>query len=341
MEQLTRRLKGILIGGALGDAMGMPTELWTQQMIQEEFPNGITNFMPAMNKGFVLRDMIAGQVTDDTINTRFIIDMLVKHRGVIDVETYIEQLRIWSKDSQLAELVSGPSTRKALAMMDEGIPLSQTGRFGTTNGAAMKIAPIGMLADYRDMPDLVEKVQQICIPTHNTSVAIAGASSIAAAISYVASGKNDLNEMLEIAKQSIQLGMEKGYEVATASLSRRIETVIELVGKKEQNVVMNELYDLWGTGVETIETIPCVFAIVRLAEGSPIKAAQLAASLGGDTDTIGAIAAGICGGINPDFPSTVIETLETVNELNFEGMAEAMVLFSPYYKADACADQII
>lgn len=338
MKQLTRRLKGILIGGALGDAMGMPTELWTQQMIQEEFTKGVTKFVPAMNKGAVLRDMAAGQVTDDTINTKFIIDMLVKHQGVIEVETYIEQLRIWSKDARLAELVSGPSTRKALAMMDEGVPLAQTGRFGTTNGAAMKIAPIGMLADYRDLPDLVEKVQQICIPTHNTSVAIAGASSVAAAISYVASGKKDLNEMLDISKQSIQLGMKKGYEVATASLIRRIEAVIELVEKKEQQVVLKELYELWGTGVETIETIPCVFAIVKLAEGSPSKAAQLAASLGGDTDTIGAIAAGICGGINPEFPPEIIETLETVNELNFGEMAKAMTLFSPYYKDDVCAN---
>ena len=264
--------------------------------------------------------------------------MLVKHQGVIEVETYIEQLRIWSKDARLAELVSGPSTRKALAMMDEGVPLAQTGRFGTTNGAAMKIAPIGMLADYRDLPDLVEKVQQICIPTHNTSVAIAGASSVAAAISYVASGKKDLNEMLDISKQSIQLGMKKGYEVATASLIRRIEAVTELVEKKEQQVVLKELYELWGTGVETIETIPCVFAIVKLAEGSPSKAAQLAASLGGDTDTIGAIAAGICGGINPEFPPEIIETLETVNELNFGEMAKAMTLFSPYYKDDVCAN---
>ncbi|MEO1771774.1 ADP-ribosylglycohydrolase family protein [Candidatus Enterococcus ferrettii] len=334
MEQLTRRLTGVLIGGALGDAMGMPTELWTQQMIYEEFPKGVTHFVPAMNKGAVLREMAAGQVTDDTINTKFIIDMLVKHQGVIDVENYIEQLRIWSKDSQLAELVSGPSTRKALAMMDEGVPLSQTGRFGTTNGAAMKIAPIGLLTNYQNLPDLVEKVQQICIPTHNTSVAIAGASSVAAAISYVASGRREFNEMLEIAKQAIRLGMTKGYDVASASLIRRIEAVNELVKTKEERVVLSELYELWGTGVETIETIPCVFAIVKLAKGNPLKAALLAANLGGDTDTIGAIAAAICGGINPEFSPTIINKLETVNGLNFRKMAESILSFSPYYKEE-------
>ncbi|MGM0216733.1 ADP-ribosylglycohydrolase family protein [Enterococcus sp. AZ109] len=332
MDQLTKRLQGILIGGALGDAMGMPTELWTQKMIFEKFPDGIKKFEPAMNKGAVLRDMAAGQVTDDTINTKFIIDMLVKHQGVIEVETYIEQLRVWCKDSELADLVSGPSTRKALALIEEGVPLDQTGRFGTTNGAAMKIAPIGMVANYQNLPDLVEKVHQICLPTHNTSVAIAGASSVAAAISYVAAGGGDFDEMMEVVKNAVVLGMTKGYEVATASLIRRIEAVLDLIKTSEQTVTLSELYELWGTGVETIETIPCVFAIVKLAKGDPIKAAQLAASLGGDTDTIGAIATGICGGMNPNFPHSIVEKLETVNNLKFSEMAEAMALLSPYHK---------
>ena len=330
MKQLYKRIKGILIGGALGDAMGMPTELWTQRMIKEEFPNGIKEFAPSMNRGSVVRRMCAGQVTDDTINTKFIIDMLDASHGKISVENYIEQLRIWSRDSEVAQLVSGPSTRKALSMIEEGVPFTETGRFGTTNGAAMKIAPIGIVSDYRNIEELVNKVQLICIPTHNTSIAIAGASGIAAAVSYVSSGKNDLSQMFTIMNQAIQLGMTKGYEVASASLIRRIEVVNELVEKVKEEHVLSELYQLWGTGVETIETIPSVFAIIKMAKGNPMKAACLSAQLGGDTDTIGAIATAICGGIQPDFPTEIVEQLEEVNGLDFDDLTKKIMRFSPY-----------
>lgn len=332
MDQLFRRVKGILIGGALGDAMGMPTELWTQKMIKEEFPNGIEHFVPSMNKGSVLRNMRAAQVTDDTINTKFIIEMLDTYQGNISVENYIEQLQIWSRDSELAELVSGPSTRKALSMIKSGVPFTETGRFGTTNGAAMKIAPIGIISDYRKMEDLVDNVQKICLPTHNTSIAIAGACGVAAAISYVCFGKRDLSEMFDVAQQAIMFGKTKGFEVATASLTRRMDIINKLVDREDEETVLSELYEIWGTGVETIETIPSVFAIIKIAKGNPIKAAQLAAQLGGDTDTIGAISSAICGGMHPDIPNEIIDQLEDVNELNFDQLAKKLVKFSPYLK---------
>ncbi|MCH4167953.1 MAG: ADP-ribosylglycohydrolase family protein [Streptococcaceae bacterium] len=329
-DTLIQRIKGILVGVALGDAMGMPTELWTRQMIKEEFPAGVKKFSKSINKGAIIRDMKAGQITDDTINTIFLIKMLNKYHGEVSVEDYIEQLQEWSADSELAELVSGPSTRKALDLLKKGVPITQTGRFGTTNGAAMKIAPIGIISDYQNLEELVNRVYQICIPTHNTSIAIAGASSVAAAISYTSAGGKDLNQIFELAETAIRLGLKKGYDVATASLIRRLAIVRELVDNKSEEEVMTTLYEVLGTGVETIETIPSVFAIVYLAQGNPLKAAQLSASLGGDTDTIGAISTAICGGIEPINDVQIIQTLETVNQLDFDELAEQLIHFSPY-----------
>lgn len=329
-NSLNERIKSILIGVALGDAMGMPTELWTQSMIKEEFPDGVQTFSDSINKGAVIRDMVAGQVTDDTINTVFLIDMLERYNGEVSVSDYIKQLREWSENSELADLVSGPSTRKALDLMAQGVPITETGRFGTTNGAAMKIAPIGIISDYLNLPELVERVHQICIPTHNTSIAIAGASAVAAAISYTSAGGKDFDKIFELALSAIDIGLTKGYDVATASLTKRLTIIRELVDNKNEVEVLEALYEIWGTGVETIETIPSVFAIVYLAQGYPLKAAQLAASLGGDTDTIGAIATGICAGIHPIDDIEIISTLENVNQINFAALADKLAKFSPF-----------
>ena len=55
------------------------------------------------------------------------------------------------------------------------------------------------------------------------------------------------------------------------------------------------IVDLVGTGVASQESVPAAFAVLEVAEGDPWQAAVISANLGGDTDTIGAIAAGMAG----------------------------------------------
>ncbi|TJV12900.1 MAG: ADP-ribosylglycohydrolase family protein, partial [Mesorhizobium sp.] len=52
---------------------------------------------------------------------------------------------------------------------------------------------------------------------------------------------------------------------------------------------------LVGTGVASHESVPAAFAVLEIAGGDPWQAAVISANLGGDTDTIGAIAAGMAG----------------------------------------------
>jgi ADP-ribosylglycohydrolase len=40
--------------------------------------------------------------------------------------------------------------------------------------------------------------------------------------------------------------------------------------------------------------------------------------IGWDTDTIGAISAAICGGMNPEIPANLVEIIEQANKLDFE-----------------------
>ena len=55
------------------------------------------------------------------------------------------------------------------------------------------------------------------------------------------------------------------------------------------------IVDLVGTSVASQESVPAAFAVLEVAEGDPWQAAVISANLGGDTDTIGAIAAGMAG----------------------------------------------
>jgi ADP-ribosylglycohydrolase len=315
---MQEKIWGVLAGGALGDALGMPTECWSQEKIREQFPDGVTTLV-ASNEGDVFgRKLAAGAITDDTINVLMILSMIKKNNGQIRVTDFVAELREWNENSPVSAFVSGPSTLKALEKIAQGVPIEETGVTGTTNGASMKIAPIGLISDYRKLSELVRNVAEICLPTHNTKIAIAGASAVAAAVSYTVRGGQSIDEIWQLAFETIEVAKDYGHDFPSASLTFRMKQARKIVQEEtDQQVALHRLYEEIGTGMETIETIPSAFAIVELAKGDTLKSVQLSASIGWDTDTIGAISGAICGGMNPDLPKEMIKQIETVNQLDF------------------------
>lgn len=325
---MREKIWGVLAAGALGDAMGMPTECWSQEKIRQNFPDGVTELIASNENDVFGRKLAAGAITDDTLNVLMILSMIKKNHGQIRVADYVAELREWNDNSPVSAFVSGPSTLKALDKIAQGVPIEETGVTGTTNGASMKIAPIGLISDYQDLPTLVKNVAEICLPTHNTKIAIAGASAVAAAISYTVRGGQLIEEIWSVAFDAINVAKEYGHDFPAASLTFRMNQARKILRQEaDETVILKRLYQEIGTGMETIETIPSAFVIVELAKGDPLKAAQLSASLGWDTDTIGAISAAICGGMNPELPKEMIQQIEEVNQLDFEELTEEVVPF--------------
>jgi ADP-ribosylglycohydrolase len=317
-----------LVAGALGDAMGMPTECWSQEKIRQNFPNGVTELIASNENDVFGRKLAAGAITDDTLNVLMILSMIKKNQGQIRVADYIAELREWNDNSPVSAFVSGPSTLKALDKIAQGVPIEETGVTGTTNGASMKIAPIGIISDYQDLPTLVKNVAEICLPTHNTTIAIAGASAVAAAISYTVRGGQSTDEIWSLAFEAINAAKTYGHDFPSASLTFRMNQARKILRQEtDDQIILQRLYHEIGTGMETIETIPSAFVIVEMAKGDPLRAAQLSASLGWDTDTIGAISAAICGGMNPKMPREMIRQIEEVNQLDFDQLAEELLPF--------------
>ena len=329
-EIIRNRVKGALVGCAYGDALGMPTEMMCRNYIEELFPEGVHEFSASTKYDFIGRAMKAGEITDDTINTLLIVDMLIQEKGVVNTMLYLTHLQNWMRENpEKNKYVAGPSTMRALDAIAKGTPIEKAGIFGTTNGSAMKISPIGIASDYRNMESLIDNVEKICLPTHNTSVAIAGASAVAACISYAIHEEGTSLDLLwDIALEAATLGEQRGFAFPSASLVRRIQAVRETVNSNSKEIVIQELKNFYGTGAETIETVPAVLAIVTLSDGNPIEAAQISASIGGDTDTIGAISCSICGCFQPDFPQEAIATLEKVNDISFEKLVDALLPYA-------------
>ena len=140
------RARGALYGLAIGDALGMPTQLLSRQQITARWGPLLTGFEPAPPGHPIAAGLPPGAVTDDTEQAVLLARMLVKNRGVPGPDDWAAALIAWELD--MAERGSldllGPSTKRALTAVLEGTPPEEAGRHGDTNGAAMRITPVGI-----------------------------------------------------------------------------------------------------------------------------------------------------------------------------------------------------
>lgn len=333
-EEIREKVIGSLFGTAYGDALGMPVEMWTREKIKTFFPEPIDHFMPSIDGENVLdRAFEKGKVTDDTENTLFVLEMIAANHGKISTEAYVKSLLDWKNTDPAIDQKMGPSTRRAIEAIEKGKPLHPEdgsegpGYHGTTNGAVMKISPAGMISDWHDLRKLADNVEQLCLPTHYTNIAIAGACAICACISYALSGNNDLDEMIEIAKQAAAEGNRRGNQVFEKSLCEQIDKAVFAAKNMKHEDALEYFDQVIGTGLETFETVPTVLGLVVMARGNLYEACSMAVNLGGDTDTIASIAGAICGTLFPRWKKEDQDLLETVNDICFEEKAE---LILPY-----------
>jgi ADP-ribosylglycohydrolase len=318
------RAHGSLLGLAIGDALGMPTQYQPRALISERY--GILDwFQPGPDDNFISRGMGAGRVTDDTDQAVLLGEMLVEGRGRIDPERFAQALLAW--EARMIAVGSldllGPSTRHALQLVAAGTSTDLTGRSGSTNGAAMRVAPVGIAFPPEPLIGLVDAVFQTGHVTHNTTVAIAGASAVAAAVSAGVEGA-DLSDALRLAVEAARLGAGRGFYFAGGDVAARIEWALDLVRERSEEAALDLIYRLVGTGVATNEAVPAAIAICSVAPADPWRVCCLAASLGGDCDTVAAIAGAIMGACHgaERFPTAAVAALHAANPaLRLEALA--------------------
>jgi len=315
------RARGALYGLAIGDALGMPTQMLPRAEIVRRWGPLLPGFEPAPPGHPIAGGMPAGAVTDDTEQAVLLARLLVKGRGTIDPHELAAALTEWER--AMAERGSldllGPSTKRAVAAILAGVPPEEAGATGTTNGAAMRIAPVGIavpVALHDSTPNLglstlVDRTVMASCVTHNTGVALAGAAAVAAAVSAGVSGAT-IAEATALGIQAASSAARRGHWVAGADVAARIEWATSLVASHAQAEAAELIYTLVGTSLATQESVPAAFAVLAAVPADPWRACRMAASLGGDSDTIAAMTgaiAGACHGAG-SFPPEAIAAID-------------------------------
>jgi ADP-ribosylglycohydrolase len=324
---LADRALAALTGLAIGDALGMPTQSLPRETIRARYGT-LDEFHPGPPDQPIAPNMPAGSVTDDTEQALLVGRLLVAGNGRIDPYQLAADLLSWEQDMRRRGSLDllGPSTKAAVAAVAAGVPIEQAGRNGATNGAAMRITPVGIACPATDLPSLVEHVVEASWVTHNTDVALAGAAAVAGAVSAGLAGAG-IAQATEVGVQAAELAASKGNWVASGDVGARILLARELVAGRSPDEAADRIYRLIGTSVATQESVPAAFAVLAVYPDDPWQAALLAASLGGDCDTIGAIAgaiAGACHGI-AGFPVSATKLIDEVNDLPLARLASDLL----------------
>ncbi|MCW3839008.1 ADP-ribosylglycohydrolase family protein [Micromonospora yasonensis] len=321
------RAVAALTGLAVGDALGMPTQSMPREQIVARYGR-MAGFEPGPADQPIAPGMPAGTVTDDTEQALLLGRLLLDGRGHIDGHRLARELLAWEDDMRRRGSLDllGPSTRAAVAAVAAGRPLEEAGRFGTTNGAAMRIAPVGVAVPATDLDRLVDRVVEASWVTHNTGVALAGAAAVAAAVSAGLDGA-DTATATTTAVRAAQLAAGRGNWVAAADISARIAWATDLVAGRTPEAAADLIYRLVGTSVATQESVPAAFAVLAVHPDDPWQACLLAAGLGGDTDTIAAMVGAIAGAGHgaEAFPDTALQTIEKTNHLLLPEMATRLL----------------
>jgi ADP-ribosylglycohydrolase len=322
------RALGALYGLAIGDALGMPTQSRSRPAIVARYGSMLTAFEPGPPDHPLAPGLAAGTVTDDTEQAVLLARLVVEGRGDLDPAEFARHLLAWEESVRARGSLDllGPSTRRALDALAAGAGDGDSGRSGTTNGAAMRITPVGIATPSVDRGLLVDRVVTASRVTHNTGIALAGAAAVAAAVSAGIGGAT-VGGATAFAARVAAIAAGRGHWAAGADVASRITWAAGLAAGLRPGEAMDVVYRLVGTSLATQESVPAAFAVAAASPGDPWLACRMAASLGGDCDTIAAITGAICGACHgvEAFPAGARSTVARVNRLGLEELAAGLL----------------
>jgi len=281
---LRSKFIGALLGTAIGDALGAPLEGWSSARVVKVYGDA----------GRL--ELVGGRYTDDTEQMIGVAESLVRHAGFDGADMARTLVRNMNPKRGY-----GPGSRAAFERLRAGARWDEAaqglfgGRGSYGNGAAMRIAPVGLLyyADRKKLREVAYCSSQI---THTHELGKEGAALQAFAIALALRDERD--EMLSQLEDFVQ------HELYKEKL-RRMERLLRAGARSGE--IIAEL----GNGMAAFDSVPtAIYSFLRYEDFE--RSVASAIRLGGDTDTIGAMTGAICGAYYGDqaIPSEWLARLE-------------------------------
>ncbi len=278
------RIRGTLLGTAVGDALGLPAEGISRRRAQKLF-KGRWHHRLILNRGMI---------SDDTEHTLFVAQSLIAHAD--SIERFQRRLA-WTLRWWLVSLPAGIgfATLRAILRLWLGYRPSLSGVSSAGNGPAMRVAPIGAL--FAESPSRLEDfVSAATRITHTDRRALTGAKAIALLVAWTV--RDDLTERPNL-DDFVSLLLTAGPDDA-----EWCQLVDAIAGAHLQEDTVRQFAADLGlqTGVTgyVYHTVPVAAYAWFRHFGNFEKTLTSVLDCGGDTDTVGAVAGALAGTVVGD-----------------------------------------
>ncbi len=334
---MSDKIYGCVYGALIGDALGAPTEMRTREQIIEYFNGYVKTFVEPPNDVFA-KGRLPGQVTDDFSLAYYLLKNLVDNNGVIDEKMSKKAVFDWADDEEFCPRYAGPTTMMAINKLKAGEVFDPSLEFGLvnynnllTNGAAMKIFPIG-LKNKNNFDQTIEDVIEVAKHTHFTNLALAGACAIACSVGEALSDSSDIDSIIKAGLYGAKYGELRAKELtgkisAGPSIEKRILLAIEVAEKSNGfDDTLQNLSDIVGTGVWVTESVPTVYGLLKKFE-EPMEAIFAGVNIGSDTDTIATMTGAILGALKgkESIDQNLVKQALEVNNLEINEYIERFI----------------
>ena len=297
---------GALLGGAIGDALGSFCEGWKRARILAV--DGLADrYRDRVNRAGVMT-LSAGEYTDDTQQTLVLVESIVAC-GKVDPEDMAKRfLDLWRR----GDLHSyGGAFRETLERLDRGVAWSEAAsRDKATNGAVMKIAPVG-LWHWATGEDIREDALAASWVTHKDPRAVAPAVALAHVVGHLVTHRPlDVNEVLDVAEWSARPICE-----STSALIGQIRALLPM-DEDDAWAAMQQMPEAIREDAipsEAPSTVVVALEAFLRAQGAFIPTVTRALTAGGDVDTFATVA-GTLSGLYLGTSALPLHLVETLSE---------------------------
>jgi ADP-ribosyl-[dinitrogen reductase] hydrolase len=303
------RYRGCLLGHAIGDALGAPLEFLSRAEVRVRYPAGLRDLVGGGTFGWA-----PGEYTDDTQMAVCLARSLVERKG-FDPRAVAEAWLAWYRAGprDVGSLVA-----RSLGLVAQGEPWDRAGRLAweesearaAGNGGLMRCAPLALL--YRDRPET-----------------LAWASRQSSAITHYDPRCQQAAAAYTLALASLLRGGGKAHALGVA-----LDAIehSELIGALTAIPALDEpRVHAGGYVVETLQAALWSFVHADALEDVVV----LAANLGDEADTVGALAGALAGAHYGEraIPRRWLAAVQGRDEL--ERLAEALLVLAGGRGTDA------
>lgn len=277
------QVRGCIIGGAIGDALGGPFE--------------------GQSGPLQFHEPASWSISDDSQLTLATCESIIES-GKVSPEHIAQHFVAWYRTRRISGI--GASTLKALRDLDAGVHWALAGAKGERaagNGAAMRIAPLAFHLD----PAITQQrqiIRDVCRITHHNEEAYAGALAILVAIRSLVFESSSPSQLLA--------------NVVRALPDSRVRDRIAELDQLPRDLIIADVGTRFGLSGYVVESVPLALYAASLMERFPFDVLMRnVIEAGGDTDTIASMTGQIAGawlGASA-IPRSLIESLPQAPEI--------------------------